>query len=331
MIHLEKLTLISIGILTHRPYYSNYETLIKELVRQVKEEKEAGIEIISVIQIPPSYKGDEPFLQKDYKGHDDIDIVKLIHRNLNPSEARNEILRCSNGEWISFIDGDCLPHESYVHNLVKAVLEYRNNHDVGAFQGGILGYNMSRFGKYEYIRDVLSLYVGRNMKYIRKLPTNANSIADLQSTFDNKELVRLQGYNCIVSKEVVNLIGEFDENIESAEDRDYAGRILNSGKKIIVKSNIMIYHDYNMTLKRILYRKKWHAKGGAYLIVAYPDIHPWGTKARLKYIMDALSLRNPFNKSFYSSIYYITSTISYLRGLEKELRLLKKDAKSKSM
>lgn len=106
---MNKEILLSIGILTHPPYYKNYETLIKEVVRQVKEQKETNIEVISIIQIPPTYKDEEIFFSKDYKYHKEIDIVKLVNRNLNPSEARNEILKCSSGKWIS------LNFESTVH------------------------------------------------------------------------------------------------------------------------------------------------------------------------------------------------------------------------
>ncbi len=267
---------ISIGVITHTPYLNNYKTLMDELVAQIKNYKD--VEVVALVQTPLEF-------EKKYEGEN---ISEYITSNtMSPSEARNFIISHTKGEWIAYIDGDCEIGERYVEALKDSVCTV--SEDEAAIQGSVLASSVSRFGRYEYIYDVISLLEIESDKaksfFKTKLNEENQQLKHYYAKKEIGEVRKLQGFNFAISRKTIQEIGEFNEEIETAEDRDYSLRIIDSGKRIKFSPLMEVYHGYNMTLKRILVRKKWHAIGCAELRKRNDEIYDSNIPHRIKYAL----------------------------------------------
>ena len=248
------MNIISIGIITHDAYISNLPILVGELKEQMSKLYEYKVELVVLIQ---STKIKNETCVISYVNNN---VIKEIYTSIisTPSEARNKIIDCSSGEWVAYIDGDCHVSEHYIMGLCKTIKEIKDE-DIFLIQGAIYADKISKYGKYEAASDIRALFdmeftqLG-GCKYDKKFQDS------LLNIYDNKhmmEIQKIQGYNCIVKRK-----GErFNEEFETAEDREIAFRTIRKGKKIIFSKYIEVYHPYNMSLNRILNRKKWHAIG----------------------------------------------------------------------
>ena len=265
---------ISIGVITHTPYLNNYKTLMDALVKQIKNYN--NIELVTLVQTQIEFE----------KKYSNVNIQEHIAKKImTPSEARNFIINHTSGEWIAYIDGDCEVGDKYVDALVEAV--NTTNSEQIAIQGSVLASRVSKYGRYEFIYDVISLLEieAEEAKYFFKTKRN-NENSRLKEYYTKEEVFnvrKLQGFNFAISRETIQEIGEFNEAIETAEDREYSLRIISRGKQIKFAPFMEVYHGYDMPLKRILSRKKWHAIGCAELRKKNNEVYDSNIMERIRY------------------------------------------------
>lgn len=148
--------------------------------------------------------------------------VKLIlnKENKGPSRARNIGIGKSTGEIIILLDSDSyIENKFWVKQLIKAHSLY-NNCLIG---GGIQGVGKGFWGKAE------------NYFWITNLPK-----AGQERPFAISHLVT---NNLSFKRDIFNAIGGFDESIRSGEDIVFCQEAEKSGFKLILFSNILIYHQ----------------------------------------------------------------------------------------
>lgn len=274
---------LTIGVITHEPYMNNYVGLMSELA--IQREGNEDIEIIALVQLSEEsyekYRGRILLAETGVKEF-------ILAETMSPSQARNYILEKSQGDWIAYVDGDCMPGGEYVSSLYERIGDVPEN--VGAFQGAIYANNPSKYGKYEYFYDVIALFeMGPDGSSLFIASDLENANANVRKAYEFKKysyIRKIQGFNFALRRDMVGKIGSFNEKIETAEDREYSARINENGYKIEFNLSMEIFHDYNMTLKRILKRKKWHAYGCAFMIQNYSMIYKVDMGNRLLYILD---------------------------------------------
>jgi glycosyltransferase involved in cell wall biosynthesis len=316
--------MISIGVITHEPYLGNYKRLMSQIISQKKEcEKNycGNIELVTLLQVSK-----ETFAKrKDIVVGNEKDVTEYVYsKNFTPSEARNFIVNRSAGEWIAFIDGDCEIGINYCKSLINAIKNVPDN--IGAIQGGIFASKLSFYGRYEFFYDIISLLemeIERASIFFKASSKLANKrVKQMYDMYPENNIRKLQGYNFAISRKTFSDIGEFNVSIETAEDREYSARMLKFGKNILFDKEIEVYHDYNMTLKRILRRKKWHAKGCAFLRVTNEEVYDTDIVERFIYMLKMFCIcRKP------SYIFY--RTITDIVFWSEVKRIMKKDYNNK--
>lgn len=298
---------ISIGVITHTPYLKNYKTLLDQLTEQIRDYDD--IEVVTLIQTQNGFTME----------YDNEKVHEYISKKImTPSEARNFIIHHTNGQWVSYIDGDCKIGPQYVTAFVEAIKTVRK--DEVAIQGSVLASEVSKFGRYEFIYDVISLLeieAGKAKEFFKTEINGENNKLKEYYTKENVSNVRkLQGFNFAISRDTINEISEFNERIETAEDREYSLRIIGSGKKIKFVPDMEVFHDYNMTLKRILIRKKWHALGCADLRINNNEVYDSNIMERVIYAFNMFWSCKKIDFLFYK----ISTDLIFWHNVKKEMK-----------
>lgn len=295
---------ITIGIITHDAYLYNLEGLISRLHQQICEK--LNIEVIALIQDSTLDKSSYNAKMYDNKGVCFLYTSKIY----SPSEARNIIMGNSKGDWIAYIDGDCMIKDGYVDSVIQVINTVYDMEDIVIIQGAIYANGVSFFGKYEAVSDIRSLFELRykdlsDYKYTKKFE---KWLRVLYQTKDMTPIHKVQGFNCIVRRTA----GEFDESFETAEDRELAMRVINQGKKIYFAQSIEVYHPYLMTLSRIVKRKEWHSRGCGRLNKKY------GVKK--KYSVFELFCDILYSKSIMFALYIVCTEFTFWKNCRRAIK-----------
>lgn len=141
----------------------------------------------------------------------------------------------SEGEYIAFLDSDCIPNDAW---LIKSIQNIQLSPDIIAVSGVIALESMS---------DVQPPWVERfwvnylNSKYSKKLTV----------------VKSLSSFCFVVHRNHLKLLDGFNESLITCEDSDLGYRLTEIGK-IIVDSDIKIIHLGNaLTLKDFFLRQFW--------------------------------------------------------------------------
>ncbi|HZK68866.1 MAG TPA: glycosyltransferase [Paludibacter sp.] len=124
------------------------------------------------------------------------------------SKSRNKCLELANGDYLFFTDGDCAVSK----NWISEGLKYLKNTD-----------NVGIEGK--------TYYVSKEYKSTRS-----------DDVVENKKGGLFMTCNIAYKKQVLKIIGGFDEKFTFHEDRDLAFRALKQGK-IVFNPEMIVYHQ----------------------------------------------------------------------------------------
>lgn len=142
-------------------------------------------------------------------------IIKYIYqKNSGPACARNNAWKNSNADVCVFTDGDCVPKENWIEELIKPL----EDDSVAAAGGGYETINKDK---------ILARFIGYEIDYrYRNI---------------GKEITAHGTYNLAVKKNVLKEVGGFDEKYKrpSGEDWDLTYRISQKYKIIFVRSAIV--------------------------------------------------------------------------------------------
>ena len=170
------------------------------------------------------------YLSSHYK---DITVIKS-NCHYGPSHLRNKGLIRAKGKYILFLDSDVVLHDGHiVDRMVKKFTEDGNMGQIGGEIPAYLGIESWACGKnlsfFAEIYDVISKK--SDTEYIKK------KCCDYLITA-----------NCMVRKEVAELVGGFDPYFNfGGEDVDFGYRIKNKGLNNYVDYSVAVQHKHSLS------------------------------------------------------------------------------------
>lgn len=159
--------------------------------------------------------------------------------------ARNAGFKHSQGEFIVFLDADCLPQKNWLHNLLAPF----SDDSVGCVGGEIMNADIETpLGKYLASKGHLSQAV----------------------TFAHPFLPFAQTGNIAFRRSVLERVGIFDDRMEEGEDADLCWRMqLESNYRIVCASEALVLHSHDLSLGAFFKQKRRHACGAVLLYKKY--------------------------------------------------------------
>ena len=155
--------------------------------------------------------------------------------------ARNSGVKTAAGEFIVFLDADCIPEKGWLQSLMQPFEDAM----VGAVAGEIV--NSIGGGAIDmYLNEKGHLSQADNFKH-PFLPFGASA-------------------NLAFRKIVLKVIGVFDESLVDGEDADLCWRMqLNTQYRLVLADLSKVCHQHSFSVKDILRQKRRHACGAAML------------------------------------------------------------------
>jgi len=189
--------------------------------------------------------------------------VKYIYQKRSgPASARNNGWLSSSGEWVCFIDADCVPHRDWVSKLTR----HYGAANIGAVAGSYavdgLQYLLDKFVHYE-----IKYRHSRMSKYTSSFGT----------------------YNVMVKRSVLQELKGFDPVYRhaSGEDSDLAYRIIKAGYKIYFEKEALVSHSNILRFWRYLLIQFRH---GFWRMKLYTKNSPMIIKDEYAYWKDYLEI-----------------------------------------
>ncbi len=142
--------------------------------------------------------------------------IKLAQKKGNRSVGRNECIRLSRGKKLVFLDADTEISTNWLSSLKKSIY-----HDILA--GKVIQESRSRWSDLD---RVPMIYKGKDVTF----PSN----------------------NLMYSRSVIDEIGTFDEEFNTAEDIDLNIRAVNQGYEIFYDENVTVVHHPRQTYRSLL-------------------------------------------------------------------------------
>lgn len=179
------------------------------------------------------------------------DIIQYKKAKGNLSQLRNQGLKLAKYEIVAFTDDDCVVHKNWIKNIIES---HKKNKQMAI--GGLtknyynnkIGYIGHLFIKYMTIRDLIK--EGESDKY-----------RNYEKLLENKHFARSLATQNISYKRNKILQIRFKENIPYIESVDLSWRLYNKDhKSILYDPNIIVYHEYEKTIKNLLQKHLIYGK-----------------------------------------------------------------------
>jgi glycosyltransferase involved in cell wall biosynthesis len=179
-------------------------------------------------------------LEKWQKKFPAINIIQTKNKNL--AASRNVGLAYCSGDLILQTDDDARPFPNWIEEMVKA---HKINPDCGVIGGRVI--DASRGNFLSKIADIATFPNHKKVQKVRTVP----------------------GVNSSYKKEVIEMIGDYDETLFRGEDVDYNWRAIQSGWDVLYCPEIKVKHLHRPTWKGLfqqhfmygrahyLVRRKW--------------------------------------------------------------------------
>jgi len=146
--------------------------------------------------------------------------------NSGPAAARNRGATASNGDYLVFIDDDCIPSSDWLANVARCATLYPD-----------------------------CLIGGRTLNRLANNPysTTSQIIVNAAYGFYNATPLRarfLASNNMTVRTDLFASVGGFNEGFRIAsEDREFCDRWLHQNRRIVFCEEIVIFHHHTLTLE----------------------------------------------------------------------------------
>ncbi len=222
-------TFVSV-IITVKNESRNVRQLLESLVRQ-----EPPFEVVLVDAL--SRDGTARIAERFAKDHPGL--VRVYRRYGSRGIGRNEGVRRARGEFVAFIDGDCLADSNWLQ-AIRAVLP---RSDIVA--GRTVSIGRSQYGVLERVE---LFQAGSDVTY--------------------------PSCNLVYRRELFERLGGFDPRFITAEDIDLNLRAVQRGGRIVYEPNAIVYHEMRATLLRFLYQAFWNGYGRKQLTEKHGSL--WG-------------------------------------------------------
>jgi glycosyltransferase involved in cell wall biosynthesis len=167
--------------------------------------------------------------------------------NKGPATARNHGIEKAKGEIILFLDDDSVPTSNWLEATARAWQEHPDSQGIG---GCVLSQPTDNiFSKIN--AHFFNWYLRYSSQGSHPFLATCNA-----------------GY----TKSILEKVGSFDETFRKAagEDRDLNIKITNAGGKLRLDTNIIVYHDMDLTLKTYVKKHYNYGKAAKAIYARYP-------------------------------------------------------------
>ncbi len=145
--------------------------------------------------------------------------------NSGPAAARNRGARASHGEYLVFIDDDCIPSTDWLENIA---------HSAALYPDCLIGGRTRNRLVHNPYSTASQIIVDAAYRFYNPNPLSARFLAS---------------NNMIVRADLFAQAGGFDEGFRIAsEDREFCDRWLHQGRRIVFCEEIVIFHGHTLTL-----------------------------------------------------------------------------------
>ena len=220
------------------PAYNASATIARTLTALKNQDYSGGFEVIVV---DDGSSDDTAQIVRSFSS------VRYVRQdNAGPASARNHGARQAQGEFLAFTDSDCVPHQDWISQLLKAFGEIQ----VGVVAGS---YGIAN-PESRLAWCVWSEIVWRHERLMPDFPNAFGS------------------YNFCVKKNVFEAVGGFNSDYPhaSGEDNDLSYKITESGGRIYFQRKALVDHYHPTVVRRYLKEQFRH---GFWRVKMYAD-HP---------------------------------------------------------
>jgi len=230
------------------PVYNAEETLVDSLHSLCTlEYSEESFEIIIVLD--PCTDGTMDILNTFISS---IHLIENVKR-MGVSESRNIGLNAAKGNFIAFVDSDCV----VPHNWLVKLVEYLGHPDIAGVSShhepkidGPLREHLLRMRSIQFSGDATKQIVVNKPQVpieVDAIPTNSS----------------------IFKKDIIFEVGGFDKELTSGEDIDLCWRIVDRGYKLLLVPDSYISHRLKGSLKGFAKKQYWYGQGIPYLFMKH--------------------------------------------------------------
>lgn len=139
-----------------------------------------------------------------------------------PSAARNRAIKVAQGDYLIFIDADCLAEPDFVYKHIKTHLSIaQKDQTIKVVGGGIGGYNSSFWAICDDFCSWYQYHPGLNSKIVTTYHPTAN---------------------LSIAKKTIEEVGMFDEEHLVAEDVLFCKKVTNKGYKLFFEPSAKVLH-----------------------------------------------------------------------------------------
>ncbi|MFW6272453.1 MAG: glycosyltransferase [bacterium] len=296
------------NIIIHPPFFKFFPSLLRSL-------KGNEAQLIHVLSSSTNKKQElelRKIIKENYTGNN-----LCLHIDKKPytiAKARTFLAKQSIADWIVCFDADIVLVKDYFKHLSR-ILSTIDSKTV-AIAGGIDINLFTPYGIWEGLADMRVYYRGVLGAYT----TVQGDLVGLRNqlhSLSGCETKYFQGFNHIIKRSYLEEINYYDVDFWSAEDRELACRIRSKNQSIKLFPELMVYHNYNFSLKDIIRRKRIHGYWYTRLRNKYPseELVPQLSSKLLCIFFSQLLFGLKSFRGFYGGLYIRISIFSYLYGI----------------
>ena len=183
--------------------------------------------------------------------------IKIIKNEFNKSfsEANNEAVSISTGEYLLFLNNDMEPLYGWLNHMMKSILHSK---DIGAVGSKLIfSYSESQNTPFKTQHEGIAFmelngYLKKDDGYI--IPYNIKGNEPFEKIEGDSKRGAVLGACLLIKKEVFKEVGGFDESFfYNYEDVDLCLKLHQKGYKVIYSPKSTLFHYYEAT-------RKWNNK-----------------------------------------------------------------------